>query len=91
MKVTGYRSLTTEHYWGRLIGDANGVMPAPCTDVHVLILETDNGLDGDGLGADPAAAVIGPHVRPARAGLRLAPDPHRDGSSGVAASRRVEP
>ncbi|GIM97342.1 mandelate racemase/muconate lactonizing enzyme family protein [Paractinoplanes toevensis] len=51
MKVTGYRSLTTEHDWGRLIGDANGVMPAPRTDVHVLILETDSGLEGVGVGA----------------------------------------
>ncbi|MFI7034983.1 mandelate racemase/muconate lactonizing enzyme family protein [Microbispora rosea] len=51
MKVTGYRSLTTAHDWGRLIGDANGVMPEPRTDVHVLILETDSGLEGVGLGA----------------------------------------
>ncbi|GII33029.1 mandelate racemase/muconate lactonizing enzyme family protein [Planotetraspora mira] len=50
MKVTGYRSLTTVHDWGRLIGDANGVMPEPRTDVHVLILETDSGLEGVGLG-----------------------------------------
>ena len=27
MKVTGYRSLLTKHDWGRLTGDANGVMP----------------------------------------------------------------
>ncbi|GAA0413748.1 mandelate racemase/muconate lactonizing enzyme family protein [Microbispora corallina] len=51
MKVTGYRSLTTVHDWGRLIGDANGVMSEPRTDVHVLILETDSGLEGVGLGA----------------------------------------
>ncbi|MFF0311172.1 mandelate racemase/muconate lactonizing enzyme family protein [Streptosporangium sp. NPDC004379] len=51
MKVTGYRSLTTAHDWGRPIGDANGVMPGPHTDVHVLILETDGGLEGVGLGA----------------------------------------
>ena len=50
MKVTGYRSLTTQHDWGRLIGDANGVMPQPLTDVHVLILETDTGLEGVGVG-----------------------------------------
>ncbi|GAB3805809.1 mandelate racemase/muconate lactonizing enzyme family protein [Micromonospora zhanjiangensis] len=50
MKVTGYRSLTTWHDWGRLIGDANGVMPEPCTDVQVLILRTDDGLEGVGLG-----------------------------------------
>ncbi|GID30314.1 mandelate racemase/muconate lactonizing enzyme family protein [Paractinoplanes brasiliensis] len=51
MQVIGYRSLTTKHDWGRLIGDANGVMPSPRTDVHVLILETDNGLEGVGVGA----------------------------------------
>jgi L-alanine-DL-glutamate epimerase-like enolase superfamily enzyme len=51
VKVTGYRSLTTRHDWGRLIGDANGVMPHPQTDVHVLILETDSGLEGVGVGA----------------------------------------
>jgi L-alanine-DL-glutamate epimerase-like enolase superfamily enzyme len=51
MKITGYRSMTTEHDWGRLIGDVNGVMSAPRTEVHVLILETDNGLEGVGLGA----------------------------------------
>ena len=50
MKVTGYRSLVTQHDWGRLIGDANGVMPEQRTDVHVLILETDSGLEGVGLG-----------------------------------------
>lgn len=51
MKVTGYRSLTTQHDWGRLIGDANGVMAHPRTEVHVLILETDSGLEGIGVGA----------------------------------------
>jgi L-alanine-DL-glutamate epimerase-like enolase superfamily enzyme len=51
VKVTGYRSLTTRHDWGRLIGDANGVMPHPHTDVHVLILQTDAGLEGIGVGA----------------------------------------
>jgi L-alanine-DL-glutamate epimerase-like enolase superfamily enzyme len=51
MKVTGYRSLLTKHDWGRLTGDANGVMPEPQTDVNVLILETDDGLEGIGVGA----------------------------------------
>jgi L-alanine-DL-glutamate epimerase-like enolase superfamily enzyme len=50
VKVTGYRSLTTEHDWGRLIGDANGVMSRHRTEVQVLILETDAGLDGVGVG-----------------------------------------
>jgi L-alanine-DL-glutamate epimerase-like enolase superfamily enzyme len=51
MKITGYRSLLTQHDWGRLTGDANGVMPGPRTDVHVLVLETDDGVDGIGVGA----------------------------------------
>jgi L-alanine-DL-glutamate epimerase-like enolase superfamily enzyme len=51
VKVTGYRSVTTEHDWGRLTGDANGVMSGPRTEVHVLILETDAGIDGVGVGA----------------------------------------
>ena len=51
MKVTGYRSVTTDHDWGRRIGDANGVMPDASTEVQVLILETDGGLEGIGLGA----------------------------------------
>jgi L-alanine-DL-glutamate epimerase-like enolase superfamily enzyme len=50
VKVTGYRSLTTEHNWERLIGDANGVMSRHRTEVHVLILETDDGLEGVGVG-----------------------------------------
>jgi L-alanine-DL-glutamate epimerase-like enolase superfamily enzyme len=51
MKITGYRSLKTVHEWGRLTGDANGVMPQQQTPVHVLILETDQGVEGVGLGA----------------------------------------
>jgi L-alanine-DL-glutamate epimerase-like enolase superfamily enzyme len=53
VKVTGYRSMTTEHDWGRLIGDVNGVMARPRTDVHVLILETDAGIEGVGVGPHP--------------------------------------
>jgi L-alanine-DL-glutamate epimerase-like enolase superfamily enzyme len=50
VKVTGYRSLTTEHDWGRLIGDVNGIMSRPRSEVHVLILETDSELEGVGVG-----------------------------------------
>ncbi|GAA0949782.1 mandelate racemase/muconate lactonizing enzyme family protein [Virgisporangium aurantiacum] len=50
MKITGYRSLTTRYDWERLVGDANGVLPEPRTDVHLLILTTDEGLDGVGVG-----------------------------------------
>jgi L-alanine-DL-glutamate epimerase-like enolase superfamily enzyme len=50
MKVTGYRSLVTSHDWGRPVGDANGVVASGVTEVPILILETDSGLEGVGLG-----------------------------------------
>lgn len=50
MKVTGYRSLVTSHDWGRPVGDANGVVASGITEVPILILETDSGLEGVGLG-----------------------------------------
>lgn len=50
MKITGYRSLTTIHDWGRPIGDVNGVVQSGITEVPVLLLETDGGLTGIGLG-----------------------------------------
>ncbi|MCZ7438742.1 mandelate racemase/muconate lactonizing enzyme family protein [Micromonospora sp. WMMC241] len=62
MKVTGWRSLTTTHDWGRLTGDANGVMPGPRTDVHVLIVETDVGLEGVGVGPHAGVDRVFPAV-----------------------------
>ncbi|EGF89683.1 mandelate racemase / muconate lactonizing enzyme, N-terminal domain protein [Asticcacaulis biprosthecium C19] len=51
MKITGYRSLTTVHNWGRPIGDVNGIVKSGITDVPILLLTTDSGLTGVGLGA----------------------------------------
>ena len=48
MKITGYRSLTTVHDWGRLVGDVNGVMPGEHRRAIVLILETDSGSRASG-------------------------------------------
>lgn len=50
MKITGYRSLTTTHDWGRPVGDVNGVVESGVTEVPILLLETDGGLTGIGLG-----------------------------------------
>ncbi|WP_244630828.1 mandelate racemase/muconate lactonizing enzyme family protein [Microbacterium sp. CFBP 8801] len=50
MKITGYRTLTTVHRWGRPIGDVNGHV-AGTTEVPIVILETDEGLEGIGLGS----------------------------------------
>jgi L-alanine-DL-glutamate epimerase-like enolase superfamily enzyme len=50
MKITGYRSLITTHDWGRPVGDVNGVVSSGITEVPILLLETDGGLTGIGLG-----------------------------------------
>ncbi len=51
MRITGYRSLTTIHRWGRPVGDVNGVVASGVTEVPIVLVETDGGLTGVGLGA----------------------------------------
>jgi L-alanine-DL-glutamate epimerase-like enolase superfamily enzyme len=51
MKITGYRSLTTHHEWGRVVGDVNGLSSGTKTRVDILILTTDEGVEGVGIGA----------------------------------------
>ena len=41
MKITGYRSLTTHHEWGRVVGDVNGLSSDTVTRVDILVLTTD--------------------------------------------------
>jgi L-alanine-DL-glutamate epimerase-like enolase superfamily enzyme len=62
MKITGYRSLSTTQAWGRPVGDANGVIRSGVTDVPVLLLETDGGLTGVGLGQHTEIARVFPAV-----------------------------
>ncbi|MGW0817435.1 mandelate racemase/muconate lactonizing enzyme family protein [Streptomyces viridiviolaceus] len=62
MKVTGYRTLRTVHCWGRPVGDANGVVARGVTEVPVLLVETDGGLTGVGLGAHTDAHRIFPAI-----------------------------
>src|SRR3954451_1485692 len=50
MKITGYRSMSTTHRWGRPVGDANGAIRSGVTEVAVLLLLTDGGVTGVGLG-----------------------------------------
>lgn len=51
MKITGYRTLRTIHDWGRPVGDVNGYIASGVTDVPVVILETDEGVEGIGMGS----------------------------------------
>ncbi|WP_381805049.1 mandelate racemase/muconate lactonizing enzyme family protein [Streptomyces niveus] len=62
MKITGYRTLRTVHNWGRPVGDANGFVANGITEVPVLLVDTDAGLTGVGLGAHAAAERIFPAV-----------------------------
>ncbi|ESQ91819.1 mandelate racemase/muconate lactonizing enzyme family protein [Asticcacaulis benevestitus] len=50
MKITGYKSLKTSHVWGRPIGDVNGVINPGVTEVPILLLTTDEGVTGIGIG-----------------------------------------
>ena len=52
MKITGYRCVRTFRDWGRPIGDVNGYLKNGVTDVPVIILETDEGIEGIGTGSD---------------------------------------
>jgi L-alanine-DL-glutamate epimerase-like enolase superfamily enzyme len=62
MKITGYRSLSTVHDWGRVTGDVNGVQSGNTTPVPVLIIETDAGIEGVGLGPHTDIARVFPAV-----------------------------
>ena len=53
MRITGYRTLTTVQEWGRPVGDANGVFADGVVPVPIVMVDTDEGITGVG---------IGPHV-----------------------------
>jgi L-alanine-DL-glutamate epimerase-like enolase superfamily enzyme len=50
MRITGYRTLTAVQDWGRPIGDANGVYAGGLVRVPIVLVETDVGITGVGLG-----------------------------------------
>jgi len=51
MKITGYRTLITAQHWGRPVGDVNGYIGDGITEVPIVVIETDGGLEGIGLGS----------------------------------------
>ncbi|MBB5866770.1 L-alanine-DL-glutamate epimerase-like enolase superfamily enzyme [Allocatelliglobosispora scoriae] len=50
MRITGYRALNTVQEWGRPVGDANGVFADGITDVPIVLVTTDEGITGVGMG-----------------------------------------
>ncbi len=52
MKITGYRCLKTFRDWGRPVGDVNGFIASGVTETPIVLLETDEGITGVGIGSD---------------------------------------
>jgi L-alanine-DL-glutamate epimerase-like enolase superfamily enzyme len=51
MRITGYRLLRTRHDWGRPVGDVNGFIASGITEVPLVVVETDAGIEGVGMGS----------------------------------------
>jgi L-alanine-DL-glutamate epimerase-like enolase superfamily enzyme len=58
MRITGYRTLTTAQEWGRPVGDANGVYADGVVPVPIVMVDTDEGITGVGLGPHVEAEAI---------------------------------
>ena len=62
MKITGYRTLQTIHHWGRPVGDVNGHIESGITEVPLVIVDTDEGVSGVGMGSHHDLARIFPAI-----------------------------
>ncbi|HST82196.1 MAG TPA: mandelate racemase/muconate lactonizing enzyme family protein [Kineosporiaceae bacterium] len=62
MRITGYRTLTTVQDWGRPVGDANGVFADGVTAVPIVLVDTDEGIVGVGLGPHVQIDAIFPAI-----------------------------
>lgn len=58
MRLTGMRLLTTVQDWGRPVGDVNGVFGDGVTRVPIIMLETDHGITGVGIGPHLEAETL---------------------------------
>src|SRR3954464_8772425 len=58
MKITGYRTLTPVQDWGRPVGDANGVFPDGRLAVPLILVDTDEGVTGVGLGPEQGVESV---------------------------------
>ena len=62
MKITGYRCLRTYRDWGRPVGDVNGYVDSGVTEVPIVILETDEGVTGVGMGSHAGIEQLFPAI-----------------------------
>ncbi|WP_394551751.1 mandelate racemase/muconate lactonizing enzyme family protein [Agromyces sp. MMS24-JH15] len=62
MKITGCRTLTAQHHWKRAIGDVNGHIVEAVTEVPIVIVETDAGIEGVGIGSHADLARLFPAI-----------------------------
>src|SRR4029079_16395435 len=62
MKITGYRTLQTVHHWGRPVGDVNGHIESGITEVPLVIVDSDAGVSGVGMGSHHALARLFPAI-----------------------------
>lgn len=60
LKITGYRLLTTHQNWGRPIGDVNGFIASGVTNVPLVVIETDEGVSGIGMGSHEGIEKVFP-------------------------------
>ncbi|WP_026924459.1 mandelate racemase/muconate lactonizing enzyme family protein [Glycomyces arizonensis] len=58
MKITGYRTLTTVQEWGRPVGDANGVIADGRVAVPIVLVDTDEGATGIGIGSHAGLETV---------------------------------
>jgi L-alanine-DL-glutamate epimerase-like enolase superfamily enzyme len=58
MRITGFRTLNTVQEWGRAVGDANGVFADGRVPVPILLVDTDEGITGVGLGSHVGAEAV---------------------------------
>jgi L-alanine-DL-glutamate epimerase-like enolase superfamily enzyme len=63
MRITGYRTLTTVQDWGRPVGDANGVFPDGVVPVQLVLVDTDEGITGLGLGSHAGIDAVFPAIQ----------------------------
>jgi L-alanine-DL-glutamate epimerase-like enolase superfamily enzyme len=62
MRITGFRALTTIQDWGRPIGDANGVFADGIVAVPIVLVFTDEGITGVGLGPHTHVDAVFPAI-----------------------------